>query len=221
MWSHRRHDRPDAYRGKRMFDVTLLLIGSPVWLPLLVAVAIMVRVRLGRGVIFRQLRIGRDDRTFELLKFRTMSTECGPDGLPLPDDRRLTSFGRRLRSTSLDELPELLNVMRGDMSLVGPRPLLVRYLPLYSERHRLRHAVRPGLTGLAQISGRNTLSWRARLDLDVEYVGRQSLWLDLRILLRTAGIVLRREGIAAAGQATMAEFTGCGETDSESRAAHR
>jgi sugar transferase EpsL len=221
MWSHRRRDRPDAYRGKRVLDLTLLLIASPVWLPLLAALAIVVRVRLGRGVIFRQLRIGRDDCAFELLKFRPMSTERGPDGKPLPDERRLTPFGRRLRSTSLDELPELLNVMRGDMSLVGPRPLLVRYLPLYSERHRLRHAVLPGLTGLAQISGRNALSWPARLDLDVEYVGRQSLWLDLRILLRTAGIVLRREGIAAAGQATMAEFTGCGETDSESRAAHR
>lgn len=196
------------YHGKRFFDVIALSLSAPLWLPVLAIVALLVRVRLGRPILFRQMRPGRHGRPFELLKFRTMTDARATDGSLLPDERRLTPFGRWLRSTSLDELPELLNVLRGDMSLVGPRPLLLQYLPLYSEQHRRRHDVPPGLTGLAQVSGRNALTWPARFDLDVQYVERASLLLDLRILARTIGIVLRREGISAHGEATMAAFTG-------------
>ena len=213
--------RASSYRGKRTLDLVLLAVTSPVWAPLLAIVAMLVRRSLGRPVLFRQQRIGLGDRPFELLKFRTMSEERAPDGSLLPDHARLTPFGRRLRSTSLDELPELLNVLRGEMSLVGPRPLLVRYLPRYSAHHRERHSVLPGLTGLAQVSGRNALSWPARLDLDVEYARRNSLWLDLRVLFRTARIVLRREGISASGEATMAEFTGYEPADPTPAATHQ
>lgn len=196
------------FHGKRFLDVIVLGFSAPLWLPVLGIVAVLVRLRLGRPVFFRQMRPGRDERPFELLKFRTMTDARGPDGSLLPDQRRLTPFGRWLRSTSLDELPELLNVLRGDMSLVGPRPLLMQYLPLYSDRHRRRHDVPPGLTGLAQVSGRNALTWAERFDLDVQYVERASILLDVRILARTIGIVLRREGISAQGEATMTAFTG-------------
>ena len=194
--------------GKRFLDVIVLGLSAPLWLPALGIVAVLVRLQLGRPIFFRQMRPGRGERPFELLKFRTMTDARGPDGSLLPDQRRLTSFGRWLRSTSLDELPELLNVLRGDMSLVGPRPLLMQYLPLYSDRHRRRHDVSPGLTGLAQVSGRNALTWAERFDLDVQYVERASILLDVRILARTIGIVLRREGISAHGEATMTAFTG-------------
>jgi lipopolysaccharide/colanic/teichoic acid biosynthesis glycosyltransferase len=197
-----------GYRGKRLFDLALVLLAAPVWVPALGAVALLVRLRLGAPVLFRQTRPGLGGRPFALIKFRSMTDARGPDGAPRPDAERLTPFGRWLRATSLDELPELLNVLRGDMSLVGPRPLLLQYLERYSPAHRRRHDVRPGLTGLAQVSGRNAISWPQKFDLDVEYVERASLALDVRILARTIAAVFRREGISAAGEATMPEFTG-------------
>jgi lipopolysaccharide/colanic/teichoic acid biosynthesis glycosyltransferase len=196
------------YRGKRLLDIVLVLAAVPLWVPLLAVIAVLVRLKLGSPVFFVQERPGRDARPFRLVKFRTMSDGRDTTGALLPDAERLTSFGRVLRSTSLDELPEMWSVLRGDMSLVGPRPLLTRYLPRYSERHRRRHEVRPGITGLAQVSGRNAITWSEKLDLDVEYVERCSLALDVRILWRTARSVVRREGIAAEGAATMPEFTG-------------
>ncbi|HEU4564643.1 MAG TPA: sugar transferase [Gemmatimonadaceae bacterium] len=197
-----------GYPGKRLFDLVVVLAAAPLWAPVLAVIALLVRWRLGAPVFFRQLRPGLHARPFELVKFRSMTDARGPGGRLLPDAVRLTRFGRVLRATSLDELPELLNVLRGDMSLVGPRPLLMQYLDRYSPRHRRRHEVRPGLTGLAQVSGRNALGWPAKFDLDVEYVERCSLTLDLRILWRTVSAVFRREGISAAGDATMPEFTG-------------
>jgi sugar transferase EpsL len=197
-----------TYAGKRLFDLTLVVLGSPLWVPLLLLVGVAVRIRLGSPVFFRQRRAGLDDRAFDLVKFRTMTDARDAAGNLLPDELRLTAFGRRLRATSLDELPELLNVLRGDMSLVGPRPLLVQYLPLYSEHHRRRHRVRPGITGLAQVSGRNALSWPERFDLDVQYVDNASLRLDLRLLAKTLRAVLAPSGISAAGAATMPYFTG-------------
>ena len=196
------------YRGKRALDLLLVLATLPVWLPLLAVVAVLVRMTLGAPVLFAQQRPGREERPFRLVKFRTMTDERDSSGTLLPDAERLTRFGRKLRSTSLDELPELWNVLRGEMSLVGPRPLLTRYLSRYSERHRRRHEVRPGITGLAQVSGRNAITWSDKLDLDVEYVERCSPGLDIRILVRTLWSVVRREGITAEGVATMPEFTG-------------
>jgi sugar transferase EpsL len=200
--------RRRAYRGKRLLDLAVLAAAAPVWLPLLALVALLVLARLGRPVLFRQRRPGLAAQPFELFKFRTMTNDVDANGVPLPDVRRLTPFGRWLRSTSLDELPELLNVLRGDMSLVGPRPLLMQYVPLYSAEHRRRHDVPPGLTGLAQISGRNALTWPHRFELDLRYVETNSLRLDLEILLRTIRIVLGRQGIAGEGEATMSPFTG-------------
>ena len=191
-----------GYRGKRAFDVAVVLLAAPLWVPVAGVIAVMVLVRLGAPVFFVQTRPGRNGEPFALVKFRTMLNGA------MPDAERLTSLGRWLRAWSLDELPELLNVLRGDMSLVGPRPLLPQYLPRYSERHRLRHEVRPGITGLAQVSGRNALRWSDKFDLDVEYVERCSFRLDVAILWRTLRAVLRREGISAAGEATMPEFTG-------------
>jgi sugar transferase EpsL len=196
------------YRGKRLLDVLLVLLAAPIWVPVLAMIAVLVRLKLGAPVFFSHDRPGRGERPFRLIKFRTMTEARDAAGSLLPDAERLTSFGRALRSSSLDELPELWSVLRGDMSLVGPRPLLTRYLPRYSERHRHRHDVRPGITGLAQVSGRNAITWAERLDLDVEYVARCSLSLDVRILWRTLRSVVRREGISAEGAATMPEFTG-------------
>jgi sugar transferase EpsL len=197
-----------AYPGKRALDVTLVLLASPLWVPVLIIVALAVRVRLGKPVFFRQARAGLNDRSFDVIKFRTMTDDRGIDGELLPDDRRLTRFGRWLRSTSLDELPELLNVLRGEMSVTGPRPLLLQYVPLYSPVHRRRHDVRPGITGLAQVSGRNALTWPERFDLDVWYVEHASLALDMSILARTIGALVGRKGISAPGEATMPYFTG-------------
>ncbi|MGI8497810.1 MAG: sugar transferase [Gemmatimonadaceae bacterium] len=197
-----------GYKGKRVLDVLLLALASPVWVPATGLLALLVRARLGAPVFFRQQRAGRDGRLFELVKFRSMTNARDRGGNLLPDADRLTPFGRMLRSTSLDELPELWNVLRGDMSLVGPRPLLPQYLQRYSPHHSRRHDVAPGMTGLAQVSGRNALTWPARFDLDLEYIRRCSPALDLRILWRTAMAVLRREGISADGLATMTEFTG-------------
>jgi lipopolysaccharide/colanic/teichoic acid biosynthesis glycosyltransferase len=191
---------------KRVFDLAAVILTLPVWVPLLLVVAGLVRWKLGAPVFFRQQRPGRHGRGFELIKFRTMRHATGRDGRLLPDAERLTPFGRWLRATSLDELPELINVLRGEMSLVGPRPLLVEYLPRYSPRQARRHEVPPGLTGWAQINGRNALGWDEKFEWDVRYVETRTLGLDLRILFLTLWKVIRREGISAQGEATMPEF---------------
>lgn len=176
--------------------------------PIILVVAFLVRRRLGTPVLFRQIRPGLHGVPFQMMKFRTMTDERDADGDLLPDAKRLTAFGKWLRSTSLDELPELINVVKGDMSLVGPRPLLMGYLPLYSDRQSRRHEVRPGLTGWAQVNGRNTPSWPERLEMDVWYVENRTLWLDCKILWRTVAIVLGREGVSQSGQATVERFRG-------------
>lgn len=191
---------------KRSFDLLVVIAAAPFWLPVLAVVALLVRLKLGSPVFFRQKRPGQGARIFEMIKFRTMTDARDTAGHLLPDAVRLTPFGKFLRSTSLDELPELLNVLRGEMSLVGPRPLLVQYLPRYSPRQARRHEVRPGITGLAQVKGRNALSWDEKFEWDVRYVEQQSLWLDLRILGLTVKTVLVREGISAQGDVTMPEF---------------
>jgi sugar transferase EpsL len=197
-----------GYPGKRLLDVGLTIVTAPVWAPIVAVLALIVRARLGAPAFFVQARPGLNGAPFHLIKLRTMSQARDATGKLLPDAERVTPLGRLLRSTSLDELPELWNVLRGDMSLIGPRPLLTKYLPLYNERHRRRHDVRPGLTGLAQVSGRNALTWAEKLDLDVTYVECCSFRLDMAILWRSLRAVLRREGISAEGQATMPEFTG-------------
>jgi len=184
----------------------MALIGLVVLSPLMLAIAIMVSVKLGRPVIFKQLRPGLNERIFTLYKFRTMTDECDENGELLPDEQRLTPFGKWLRSTSLDELPELWNILKGDMSFVGPRPLLVEYLPLYNEQQRRRHIVRPGLTGLAQVSGRNAVSWEEKFLLDIEYINNITFWGDLAILAKTVLVVLRREGINSPACATAEVF---------------
>lgn len=201
--------------GKRVFDLALAMPTFVMSLPVQAAVATAVRVKLGSPVLFRQMRPGRDGVPFELLKFRTMLTPEQARGRHADADR-LTPVGAWLRRTSLDELPSLWNVIRGDMSLVGPRPLLVDYLPHYSPVQARRHEVRPGLTGLAQVSGRNALGWSERLALDVEYVDRRSLWLDLVIMCRTVLPVALRRGISAEGEATMAPFVPLGSPVGES-----
>ena len=193
---------------KRLFDIVVSACALLVLaLPLLVVVW-MVRRKLGSPVFFTQVRPGMHGKPFKMVKFRSMTSERGPDGELLPDAVRLTPFGRFLRATSLDELPELWNVLKGDMSLVGPRPLLMEYLPLYSPEQARRHEVRPGITGWAQVNGRNAISWEDKFKLDVWYVDRRSLWLDIKILWLTVKKVLVREGISAAGEATMPPFTG-------------
>ena len=197
--------------GKRALDLGLAVPSLIVLAPLGVAVGVLIRVNLGGPVLFRQSRPGRDGRVFDLIKFRTMTEARDADGALLPDEQRLTRFGERLRVTSLDELPTLWNVVRGDMSLVGPRPLLVQYLERYTPEQRRRHEVFPGITGWAQIHGRNAITWEDKFERDVWYVENVSLRTDLRILLRTAAQVLRRRGISAEGHATMPEFTGSHE----------
>ena len=192
-------------------DRLLAGVGLLLLSPLLLALAIAIRRRMGSPVIFRQLRIGLNEQPFMFLKFRTMTSEKGSDGKLLPDDQRLTPFGQFLRSSSLDELPQLWNVVRGDMSLIGPRPLLPHYLPRYSEFQRHRHDIKPGITGWCQVNGRNSLSWDEKFKLDVWYVEHRSLALDLRILWMTAGSVLGRKGISSKGHATMPEFMGSSE----------
>ncbi|HVU16359.1 MAG TPA: sugar transferase [Candidatus Didemnitutus sp.] len=193
---------------KRWFDIFAALAALILFSPVLAVVAAIVRVQLGSPVIFRQQRPGRQGRPFSLLKFRTMSDNRGPDGELLPDALRLTALGNFLRSTSLDELPELWNVLRGEMSLVGPRPLLTEYLPLYNSRQSRRHEVRPGVTGWAQVNGRNALGWEERLELDVWYVDHRTVWLDMAILLRTIVAVGQRRGVSQPGHATMEKFRG-------------
>lgn len=187
---------------KRGLDIAAATAGLVVLTPVIAGTAIAVRVKLGAPVLFRQSRAGRDGQPFTLLKFRSMLDAFDADGRELDDDLRLTPFGSALRSTSLDELPSLWNVVRGDMSIVGPRPLLVHYLDAYTPEQARRHEVRPGITGLAQVSGRNTLEWDEIFALDVEYVERYSLALDLRILARTVLTVLRRDGVTAEGHVT-------------------
>lgn len=190
---------------KRLVDVVVAALVLVLASPAMAALAVAVALAMGRPVLFRQRRPGRHGRPFLLLKFRSMRDPRAPDE---PDAARLTGFGRFLRTSSLDELPELWNVLKGDMSLVGPRPLLMEYLPLYSPEQARRHHMRPGLTGLAQVSGRNLLSWPERFRLDVEYVDRFSLWLDARILARTVAAVVTSRGVSAEGHATMPRFTG-------------
>jgi sugar transferase EpsL len=195
-------------KTKRAFDILVSLAGLIVAGPVLLIVAFLVRIFLGSPVLFRQQRPGLDAKPFEILKFRTMTDAVGSDGALLPDKIRLTAFGRFLRSSSLDELPELWNVLKGEMSLIGPRPLLMEYLPLYSTDQLRRHEVRPGLTGWAQVNGRNAISWEKKFLLDVYYVEHRCLWLDVRILWLTFVKVIRRADINSEGEATMAEFKG-------------
>ncbi len=193
---------------KRLFDFTAALLGLLVLALPLLLFSILVRRNLGSPVFFRQTRPGLHGQPFQLIKFRTMRDATDAQGNSLPDAERITPFGSFLRSTSLDELPELWNVLKGDMSLVGPRPLLMEYLPLYSTEQARRHEVRPGITGWAQVNGRNALSWEDKFKLDVWYVDNRSLWLDIKILWLTVKKVLLREGISAQGEATMPRFTG-------------
>jgi len=195
---------------KRLIDILAASFGLLLLAPLLLVLALLIRVRMGSPVIFGQVRPGLRGKPFRMIKFRTMLDAVDAQGNPLPDDQRLTRLGSFLRSTSLDELPELWNVLKGDMSLVGPRPLLMEYLPLYSPEQARRHDVRPGVTGWAQVNGRNALSWDEKFKLDVWYVDNQSLWLDIKILFMTVKKVLVREGISAEGEVTMSKFTGPG-----------
>ena len=191
---------------KRLFDIvgatTALVVLSPVY----AATAYKVSKNLGAPVLFRQIRPGLYGKPFEMIKFRSMKDDIDADGNPLEDGARLTSFGKALRNTSLDELPELWNVIKGDMSLVGPRPLLMEYLPLYNDEQARRHDVRPGITGYAQVNGRNAIGWNERFALDTWYVDNQSLWLDIKILLKTVKKVIIKDGISAEGEATMSKF---------------
>ena len=195
---------------KRLFDLALATVLLLIlWLPILCLMA-LVRVRIGSPIFFRQQRPGLGGKPFSIVKFRTMTSCQDEDGTLLSDEARLTPFGRFLRSTSFDELPEIWNVLKGDMSFVGPRPLLMEYLDLYSPRQARRHEVRPGLTGWAQVNGRNAISWDQKFEYDVWYVDNRSFWLDMKILCMTAIRVLRREGISQQGHATMERFTGNG-----------
>jgi lipopolysaccharide/colanic/teichoic acid biosynthesis glycosyltransferase len=193
---------------QRIFDILAASVGLIVFSPVLIVVAILVGRHMGRPVLFRQIRPGRHGVPFRMVKFRTMRDAVDANGVPLSDAERLTRLGRFLRASSLDELPELWNVLKGEMSLVGPRPLLMEYLPLYSPEQARRHEVRPGVTGWAQVNGRNALSWEEKFALDLWYVENRSLWLDLKIVWMTIRKVIKRDGISAEGEATMPKFTG-------------
>lgn len=193
---------------KRIFDFTLACIAFAALFPVIVCIGAIVGIKHGRPIIFRQSRPGLNGRIFVIYKFKTMIDTCAANGRLLPDDKRLTAFGRFLRATSLDELPELVNIIRGDMSFVGPRPLLTQYLDRYTPEQARRQNVRPGLTGWAQINGRNAITWEEKFELDVWYVDHCSFWLDLKIIAMTVKKVLTREGISHAGEATMSEFMG-------------
>ena len=195
---------------KRFFDFVLSLIAIIILSPVYIIVAILVRVKLGSPVIFTQERPGKDEKIFKMYKFRSMTSATDEEGNLLPDEVRLTSFGKKLRSTSLDELPELFNILKGDMSIVGPRPLLVKYLSLYNNFQKHRHDVRPGLTGWAQVNGRNAISWEDKFRLDVEYTEKCSFFMDLKIFFKTISSVLKKEGISSETSATMEEFKGNG-----------
>ena len=193
---------------KRAFDIAASTSALIVLSPVLAITAYKVKKELGSPVLFRQTRPGLHGKPFEMVKFRTMKDATDKEGNALPDSERLTEFGKKLRASSLDELPELWNVLKGDMSLVGPRPLLMEYLPLYNAEQAKRHNVRPGVTGYAQVNGRNSLSWEDKFKLDTWYVEHQSLWLDMKILLKTVKKVIIKDGISAEGEATMTKFTG-------------
>ena len=193
---------------KRLIDIVVSLCGIIVLSPIYLILGVLVRVKLGTPVIFKQERPGKDEKVFRLYKFRSMTDERDENGDLLPDEIRLTGFGKALRATSLDELPELWNILKGDMSLIGPRPLLVKYLPLYNDFQKHRHDVKPGLTGWAQVNGRNALSWEQRFELDVYYVDHISFLLDMRILFRTVAVVFRHSDINSATDATMEAFQG-------------
>ncbi|EQA14798.1 sugar transferase [Glaesserella parasuis] len=193
---------------KRVFDMILSVFILILLFPVYLIVAYKVKKNLGSPVLFRQIRPGLNGKPFEMIKFRTMKDSVDKDGIPLPDSERLTPFGKMLRATSLDELPELWNVLKGDMSLVGPRPLLMEYLPLYNKQQAKRHNVRPGITGYAQVNGRNAISWEQKFELDTWYVENQSFWLDIQILFKTVKKVFFKEDINAEGEATMSKFMG-------------
>lgn len=197
--------------GKRIFDLCLTVPAFVVLSPVMLVTAGLVAVKLGRPVLFTQERPGYKEKIFRMYKFRTMTDARNANGELLPDEERLTPFGEKLRSTSLDELPELLNILKGDMSLVGPRPLLVQYLPLYNKRQHKRHSVLPGITGLAQINGRNSISWEEKFEYDVQYAKHVTFFGDLKILFETVFKVLKREGINSENSATMEDFTGTPE----------
>ena len=196
---------------KRCIDFILSLIAIVLLSPVLIIVSMLVAVKLGRPVIFKQKRPGLNEKIFTMYKFRSMTDECDEKGELLPDSVRLTSFGKKLRATSLDELPELFNILKGDMAIVGPRPLLVEYLPLYNEKQRKRHLVRPGITGYAQVNGRNSISWEEKFDLDVSYVQNESFLMDFKIILNTIITVFKREGINSGTSDTMEAFKGSEE----------
>lgn len=193
---------------KRCLDFILSLVAIIVLSPVLLVVAILVRCKLGSPIIFKQQRPGLHEKIFCMYKFRTMTDAKDADGKLLPDEVRLTKFGKALRSTSLDELPELFNILKGDMAIVGPRPLLVQYLPRYNERQHHRHDVRPGFTGLAQVNGRNSISWQEKFEWDVKYVEQVSFLMDVKIIVKTVGVVLKRDGISSDTSVTMEEFRG-------------
>lgn len=195
---------------KRLFDMILSALALVILSPLLLVLALLVRAKLGSPVLFCQERPGKDEKIFKLYKFRSMTDARDENGTLLPDDVRLTKFGKALRATSLDELPELWNILKGDMSIVGPRPLMAQYLPLYSERQHHRHDVLPGLTGMAQIHGRNAITWEEKFDWDLKYVQEQSLACDVKIVFQTVLAVLRHDGINNADDATMPDFKGTG-----------
>lgn len=193
---------------KRVLDLILSLMALIILMPLMIIITILVRIKLGSPVIFKQERPGKNEKIFTLYKFRTMTDKKDENGNLLPDSERLTKFGKILRSTSLDELPELFNILKGDMAIVGPRPLLKEYLPLYNEKQKRRHDVRPGLTGLAQISGRNSISWEEKFEDDIKYVNKVTFINDLKIILKTVVKVFKREGISQEGNVTMGKFKG-------------
>ena len=197
---------------KRLLDFTLSFLALIILSPVLLVTALLVRIKLGSPIIFHQERPGKSEKIFRLYKFRSMTEKCDENGNLLPDDQRLTRFGQILRSTSLDELPELLNILRGDMSIVGPRPLLVKYLPLYNEEQKHRHDVRPGLTGWAQANGRNAISWEEKFKLDVWYVQHISCWVDVKVIFMTVKKVFCRDGISSETSVTMEEFSGTKES---------
>ena len=200
---------------KRLLDIIIASIALILLSPLYAYVAYKVKKNLGSPVLFRQVRPGLHGKPFEMIKFRTMKDAVDAQGNPLPDSERLTPFGKMLRSTSLDEMPELWNVIKGDMSVVGPRPLLMEYLPLYNEEQAKRHNVRPGMTGHAQVNGRNAISWEEKFTLDTWYVENQSIWLDFKIMLKTVQKVIAKDDISAEGEATMTRFIGSKHKDKE------
>jgi len=195
-------------KTKKIFDLLLIFLSLPLTLPIYLLTMLLVLTQLNFPILFRQPRTGLNGKIFNIYKFRTMTDDCDKDGILLPDELRLTKFGKFLRSTSLDELPSLWNVLKSDMSLVGPRPLLLEYLPLYSTQQARRHEVKPGITGWAQVNGRNAITWGEKFDLDVWYVDNQSIWLDIKILWLTVKKVIMRDGINQVGQSTMESFKG-------------